>query len=109
MKTKHIPWLASLAVCTWLAGCGHGGQSSLGGLEGEGELLERAQIPLPDFAAALARLNTLKYRYKARIIEACVTAVAADGKVTLIEAELLRAIGARLDCPIPPILPGNLD
>ena len=78
-------------------------------LEGEGELLERAQIPLPDFAAALARLNTLKYRYKARIIEACVTAVAADGKVTLIEAELLRAIGARLDCPIPPILPGNLD
>jgi hypothetical protein len=50
----------------------------------------------------------LKYRFKARLIESCVIAIAADGKVTLTEAELLRAIGARLDCPIPPMLPGSL-
>jgi Zn-dependent protease with chaperone function len=77
-------------------------------LEGEGELLPRTKIALPPFAAALASLNRLKYRFKARLIESCVIAIAADGKVTLTEAELLRAIGARLDCPIPPMLPGSL-
>jgi putative cardiolipin synthase len=30
-----------------------------------------------------------------------------DGKVVLSEAEMLRAIGARLDCPVPPLLPGS--
>jgi hypothetical protein len=78
-------------------------------LEGESELLPRANIALPPLAAALASLNRLKYRFKARLIESCVIAIAADGKVTLTEAELLRAIGARLDCPIPPMLPGSLD
>lgn len=75
--------------------------------EGEGQMQERMQIRLPVFAEALARLNTLKFRFKAQVIEACVAAVSADGKVTLVEAELLRAIGARLECPIPPILPGG--
>lgn len=78
-------------------------------LEGAGELLERSLIPLSRFAEALARLNTLKYRFKGQLIEACVAAISADGKVTLHEAELLRAIGSRLGCPIPPILPGALD
>jgi Zn-dependent protease with chaperone function len=81
---------------------------ALMGLEGEGEFSARKAIRLPPFAEALSRLNTLKYRFKARVIEACVAAVAADGRVTLAEAELLRAIGARLDCPIPPLLPGTL-
>lgn len=60
------------------------------------------------FDEALSRLNTLKFAFKARLIEAAVAAIADDGMVTLTEAELLRAFGARLDCPIPPILPGSV-
>jgi Zn-dependent protease with chaperone function len=78
-------------------------------IDGVGELLPRQAIPLPRFSEALARLDTLKFRFKAGIIEACVAAIAADGKVTVTEAELLRAVGARLDCPIPPMLPGSLE
>jgi len=78
-------------------------------IEGVSELLPREAIALPRFSEALARLDTLKFRFKAGVIEACVAAIAADGKVTVVEAELLRAIGARLDCPIPPMLPGTLE
>ncbi len=77
-------------------------------LEGPVELLECGQIPMEGFTKSLARLNTLKFAFKAKLIEAAVAAIGDDGKVTLNEAELLRAIGARLDCPIPPILPGSL-
>lgn len=76
-------------------------------LEGRGELHERGQISMRVFEDALARLNTLKFSFKARLIEAAVAAIASDNMVTVTEAELLRAIGARLDCPIPPILPGS--
>jgi len=78
-------------------------------VDGVSELLPRQAIALPRFSEALARLDTLKFRFKAGVIEACVAAIAADGKVTVTEAELLRAIGARLDCPIPPMLPGSLE
>lgn len=78
-------------------------------LQGVDELLPRNAIALPDFSDALMRLDSLKYSFKAGVIEACVAAIAADGKVTVNEAELLRAIGARLDCPIPPLLPGILE
>lgn len=77
-------------------------------LEGTGELLDRGQLSLRAFAEALARLNTFKYAFKARLVEAAVAAIADDGKIMPTEAELLRAIGARLDCPIPPMLPGSL-
>jgi len=78
-------------------------------IDGVTTLLSRQEIALPRFSEALARLDTLKFRFKAGVIEACVAAIAADGKVTVAEAELLRAIGAQLDCPIPPMLPGTLE
>lgn len=74
-------------------------------LDGTGQMVPRSGISLPRFSEALSRLNGLKYRFKARLIEGCTAAVSADGKVTVTEAELLRAIGARLDSPIPPLLP----
>ncbi len=76
-------------------------------LDGEGSLAERQAISLVKFSEALSRLNGLKFRFKARLIEGCTAAIAADDKVTITEAELLRAIGARLDTPIPPLLPGR--
>jgi len=78
-------------------------------IDGVTDLLPRDEIALARFSEALDRLDTLKFRFKAGVIEACVVAIAADGKVTVAEAELLRAIGARLDCPIPPMLPGTLE
>lgn len=77
-------------------------------LDNLGAIRPRETIALPQFSESLERLNGLKYRFKAAIIEACVAAISADGKVTVTEAELLRAIGARLDCPIPPLLPDSL-
>lgn len=64
------------------------------------------QLDLPRFDALLRRLGGLSYAFRGRLIEACVAAISADGEVILSEAELLRAIGARLDCPVPPLLPG---
>lgn len=78
-------------------------------LDSVGILRPRENLSLAKFSESLERLNSLKYRFKAGIIEACVEAIAADGRVTVTEAELLRAIGARLECPIPPILPGTLE
>ncbi|HEY0634549.1 MAG TPA: M48 family metallopeptidase [Gammaproteobacteria bacterium] len=70
-------------------------------------LPERAILSLGRFDKALSRLATLDYRFRARLIEACSTAIAHDGQVTIQEAELLRIIGAKLDCPIPPLLPNH--
>ncbi len=42
---------------------------------------------------------------KQRIIDAFAHCVLVDGKVTVEEAELLRAVANCLDCPLPPFLP----
>ncbi len=54
---------------------------------------------------ALDNLNTLKPLEKPKLLKAMVATINADGKVTAQEAELLRAVGSLLDCPIPPLLP----
>jgi len=77
-------------------------------LEATWQLLPRDALSGGALERALARLDGLKYRFKGQLIEACVAAVTADGKVTVTEAELLRAVGARLDCPVPPMLPGEV-
>lgn len=72
--------------------------------DGEWTLSARDALPLSRFDQSLTRLATLDYRLRARLIEACSAAIAHDGQVTIHEAELLRIIGAKLDCPIPPLL-----
>jgi hypothetical protein len=67
-------------------------------------LIERSSLSLPRFEKSLTRLATLDYRFRARIIESCASAITHDNQVTIMEAELLRIIGAKLDCPIPPLL-----
>ncbi|HKI86894.1 MAG TPA: M48 family metallopeptidase [Thermoanaerobaculia bacterium] len=56
---------------------------------------------------ALETLATVSPANKRELIGAAVAAVAADGQVTVEEGELLRAIADRLDCPVPPLLPGE--
>jgi len=43
---------------------------------------------------------------KRMLVRACAACIRHDRKVTLEEAELLRAVTAALDCPMPPFVPG---
>jgi Zn-dependent protease with chaperone function len=57
---------------------------------------------------ALGQLAKASPAVKRRVIEACIVCVAADGKATIEEVELLRAVSDALDCPMPPFLPGEV-
>ncbi|SIO12476.1 Zn-dependent protease with chaperone function [Singulisphaera sp. GP187] len=52
----------------------------------------------------LDRLALASPPIKKLVLDACATCIAADGLVTIAEAELLRAIADSLDCPMPPLL-----
>ncbi len=49
-------------------------------------------------------LKELKPLQKPQLLKAMATCISNDGKVSAEEAELLRAVGTLLDCPIPPLL-----
>jgi Zn-dependent protease with chaperone function/uncharacterized tellurite resistance protein B-like protein len=53
---------------------------------------------------ALDRLALTPAPFRKRILQALAAALAADGTLSPTEAELLRAIAAALDCPLPPML-----
>lgn len=59
--------------------------------------VRRVDIALEDMALATPQLKRI-------ILKACATCVAHDGKVTVEEGELLRAVADALDCPLPPLL-----
>jgi Zn-dependent protease with chaperone function len=66
--------------------------------------LPDADCDLPQVDAALDRLNQAVPQIKKNLLNACAQTVAADGLIQEAEAELLRAIGDTLDCPIPPFV-----
>ena len=68
----------------------------------------RERLSLTRFDRALTRLSGLPPAFKRRLVAGCAAAVVDDARVTVIEAELLRAICARLGVPMPPLLPGQL-
>jgi hypothetical protein len=51
---------------------------------------------------ALERVSQLVPQEKQAFLASCAAVVAADGNVRLVEHELLRAVAAALDCPMPP-------
>ncbi len=53
---------------------------------------------------SIDRLNLATPKLKQAIVDACAHTVLLDNKVTVQEAELLRAIVILLDCPMPPFL-----
>jgi len=67
-------------------------------------LIDVAAINLIDVKAALARLNQLAPLQKPRLVKALVQCALADGRLSLTDAELLRAICSTLDSPLPPFL-----
>jgi len=54
--------------------------------------------------AALEKLSNLVPLEKSDLLKACATTLTADGKVSVKEAELYRAISEILDCPTPLLL-----
>ena len=67
-------------------------------------LLPIAGFTLTRARAALERLQYLAPLAKAVLVKGLFAAVTADGTIRMMEAELMRMIGAVLDCPLPPLL-----
>ncbi len=65
----------------------------------------RTQVSLAAAAGALDRLRALAPLAKGELVRALFASITSDGKVRLAEAELMRMVGAALDCPVPPLLP----
>jgi uncharacterized tellurite resistance protein B-like protein len=67
-------------------------------------LLPVAQSDLKVLEAALKRLNQLQPLQKPRLLKAMARCIEHDGRIEVVEAELLRAVADLLDCPMPPLL-----
>jgi len=80
------------------------GAQRLGAL-GKIEMKSSEESGLQALDDALNVLDAAAPRVKKAIIDACIVCIGFDRKVTVDEAELVRAIGDSLDCPIPPIMP----
>ena len=61
-------------------------------------------LTLESAGAALEALKALAPMQKALLVKGLFAAVSADGAIRVAEAELMRLVGAVLDCPLPPLL-----
>ncbi len=64
----------------------------------------RERLTLEAAAAALEALKRLAPLHKALLVKGLFAAATADATISVSEAELLRLVGAVLDCPLPPSL-----
>jgi Zn-dependent protease with chaperone function len=69
----------------------------------------REECSLAEFDAALQTLKQSVPAIKRRIVVACAACILANQQVTVREAELLRAIGDTLECPLPPLVVGEAE
>lgn len=67
------------------------------------ELIPIGSIGFELLNDALLELAELKPLKKPALLKACAAVIAADGKIAPIEVELLRAVAATIDCPMPPL------
>jgi hypothetical protein len=70
-------------------------------------LLHPTECDLSKLNDALVELAGAAPKQRQRLVDACAACICADGRVKVGEAELLRAICDLLDCPMPPLLPGQ--
>lgn len=73
----------------------------------DANLMSETQYSMLDLDLAITRLNGIKPLQKPKLLKAMSQCVMADGKVTVQEAELFRAIADALDCPVPPLIIAN--
>lgn len=67
------------------------------------ELIAQGSIGFEMLNDALLKLAKLKPLKKPALLKACAAIITADGKIAPIEVELLRAVAATIDCPMPPL------
>ena len=85
------------------AGAFAAGAEQLKLLDGKLALVPPAACDFRQLDAALDKLATASGPIKQRLLFAGAHVVGADGAILIAEAELLRAIAAALDCPMPPL------
>ncbi|MGO9921148.1 MAG: M48 family metallopeptidase [Isosphaeraceae bacterium] len=73
------------------------------GWPGTDASLPPRDLDLKSLDLALNELDAASPPLKRRILGACAACIGADGRVTLEEGELLRAIADSLGCPVPPL------
>jgi hypothetical protein len=71
------------------------------------QLLPHDACRFSDLDNALQQLSRVAPKVRARLVDACAACICADAAVNVAEAELLRAMCDMLDCPMPPLLPGQ--
>lgn len=69
--------------------------------------LELAQCDVRVFHHSLENLRKAAPDLKRDLIKSVILCVSYDDQVSTSEAELMRIIGLSLDCPVPPLLPGQ--
>ncbi len=62
---------------------------------------------LNELRQALEELASTAPKLRGRLVDACAACISADETISVGEGELLRAICDMLDCPMPPLLPGQ--
>ena len=70
----------------------------------EAETLAPAPFTIESAGTALEALKTLAPLQKAVLVKGLFAAATVDGTIRVAEAELMRMVGAVLDCPLPPLL-----
>jgi Zn-dependent protease with chaperone function len=85
------------------AGAFAAGAAQLKLLDGKLALVPSAACGFVQLDAALDKLATASGPIKQRLLFASAHVVGADSSILIAEAELLRAIAAALDCPMPPL------
>jgi Zn-dependent protease with chaperone function len=68
------------------------------------EISPEVSTDLNRLDAALHTLDSASRPLKKQLLLACAATVGADGRVTVEEGELLRAISDSIDCPMPPLV-----
>jgi Zn-dependent protease with chaperone function len=67
------------------------------------ELLPPDQCGVKQIDIALDRLTLVVPIIKKNLLDACARVIGADGVILETEAELIRAVADKLDCPMPPL------
>jgi len=66
-----------------------------------------AQVTVAEMDRSLDVLRRINLVGRQRLIQALSVTIGHDNRMTVIEAELMRAVCASLDCPLPPLLTAN--
>jgi len=73
---------------------------------GDADFPARSDCSVTALDRALDRLQRLRFADRRILLDAAVEGVFADGHATIEEVEILRALAAAIECPMPPVLPG---